>query len=106
VAIIATEKTRTAKPAVRATGLQDLFLRGLEGRRLRLVITDGSSRLRAALGLVWPQVPRQRCWAHKLRNVADKVPQKEGSCVRETAAMYQATSLPEAQRSFRRWARR
>jgi len=60
--------------------------------------------LRAALGLVWPQVPRQRCWAHKLRNIADKVPQKEGSCVREAAAMYQASSRREAQRSIRRWA--
>jgi putative transposase len=86
--------------------LQGLFLRGLEGRRLRLVITDGASGLRAALGLVWPQVPLQRCWAHKLRNIADKVAQKEGSCVREAAAMYQASSRPEAQRSFRRWARK
>lgn len=86
--------------------LQGLFLRGLEGCRLRLVITDGSSGLRAALGLVWPQVPLQRCWAHKLRNIADKVPQKEGSCVREAAAMYRASSRREAQRSFRRWARK
>ena len=60
--------------------------------------------MRAALGLVWPQVPLQRCWAHKLRNIADKVPEKEGSCVREAAAMYQASSRREAQRSIRRWA--
>jgi putative transposase len=84
--------------------LQGLFLRGLEGRRLRLVVTDGSSGLRAALGLVWPQVPRQRCWAHKLRNIGDKVPRKEGSCVREAAAMYRAASRQQAQGSFRRWA--
>ena len=38
--------------------LQGIFLRGLEGRRLRLVITDGSVGLQAALALVWPQVPR------------------------------------------------
>jgi putative transposase len=86
--------------------LQRLFLQGLEGRRLQLVITDGSSGLRVALGLVWPQVPVQRCWAHKLRNIGDKVPRKEGSCVREAAAMYRASSRPEAQRSFRRWARK
>ena len=86
--------------------LQRLFLQGLEGRRLQLVVTDGSSGLRAALGLVWPQVPLQRCWAHKLRNIGDKVPRKEGSCVREAAAMYRAASRPEAQRSFRRWARK
>ncbi|MBZ5562864.1 MAG: transposase, partial [Acidobacteriia bacterium] len=31
---------------------------------------------------------------------------KEGSCVREAAAMYRASSRREAQRSFRRWARK
>ena len=84
--------------------LQGMFLRGLEGRHLRLVITDGSAGLQAALALVWPQVPRQRCWAHKLRNIADKVPKKEGSCVREAAALYQAPNRRQAQRSFQRWA--
>lgn len=84
--------------------LQDFFLRGLEGRPLRLVITDGSTGLAAALGLVYPQVPQQRCWAHKLRNIADKLPKKEGSCVREAAAIYQAASRREARRGFRRWA--
>jgi len=86
--------------------LQGMFLRGLEGRGLRLVVVDGSKGLRAALALVWPQVPLQRCWAHKLRNIADKVPNKEGSCVREAAAMYQAPSRHTAQRIFQRWARK
>jgi putative transposase len=84
--------------------LQDLFLRGFEGRHLRLITTDGSSGLKAALGLVYPQVPQQRCWAHKLRNIADKVPKKEGSCVREAAAIYQAGSRREALCAYRRWA--
>ncbi len=86
------------------TFLQDFFLRGLQGRHLRLIITDGSTGLAAALGLVYPQVPQQRCWAHKLRNIADKVPKKEGSCVREAAAIYQAASRSGAIRGFRRWA--
>lgn len=86
--------------------LQGMFLRGLEGRGLRLVVVDGSKGLRAALALVWPHVPLQRCWAHKLRNIADKVPKKEGSCVREAAAMYQAPSRHTAQRIFQRWARK
>ena len=86
--------------------LQGMFLRGLEGRGLRLVVVDGSKGLRAALALVWPQVPLQRCWAHKLRNIADKVPNKEGSCVREAAALYQAPSRHAAQRIFQRWARK
>lgn len=84
--------------------LQDFFLRGFEGRHLRLITTDGSTGLKAALELVYPQVPQQRCWAHKLRNIADKVPKKQGSCVREAAAIYRAASRRQALRVSRAWA--
>jgi putative transposase len=90
--------------AVWTAFLQDLFLRGLEGRHLRLITTDGSTGVKAALQLVYPRVPQQRCWAHKLRNLADKVPKKEGSCVREAAAIYQAAHRGEALRAYRAWA--
>lgn len=86
--------------------LQDLYLRGLSGSLLRLVVTDGSTGLAAALGLVYPQVRVQRCWAHKLRNIADKIPKKEGSCVGQAAAIYAAKNRGQAQRVFRRWAAR
>jgi putative transposase len=86
--------------------LQDLYLRGLEGHALRLVISDGSPGLRAALGLVYPRVAVQLCWAHKLRNVADKVRRREGSCVAQAAAIYRARSRGQAQQAFRRWAAR
>ncbi len=71
-----------------------------------LITTDGSTGLRAALGLVYPQPRMQLCWAHKLRNIADKVPKKEGSCVREAAAIYRASSRRKAKQAFRRWAER
>jgi putative DNA primase/helicase len=51
--------------------LSQLRERGLLGKQLRLVATDGGSGLHAALQTVYPYVPRQRCWAHKLRNVAN-----------------------------------
>lgn len=86
--------------------LQGLYQRGLVGRRLRLVITDGSTGLAAAVGLVYPQACVQRCWAHKLRNIADKVPRKEGSCVAQAAAIYRAANRRLAERAFRRWAAR
>lgn len=86
--------------------LQELYLRGLAGARLRLVITDGSTGLSAAVGLVYPQARVQRCWAHKLRNIADKVPKKEGSCVAQAAAIYRAANRGQAERAFRRWALR
>ena len=86
--------------------LQGLYQRGLVGRRLRLVITDGSTGLAAAVGLVYPQAGVQRCWAHKLRNIADKVRRKEGSCVAQAAAIYRAANRRRAVRAFRRWAKR
>ena len=83
--------------------LQNLYLRGLEGRNLKLITTDGSTGLAAALPLAFPCVPVQLCWAHKMRNIADKVPRKEGSCVAAASAIYRAKNKNQAQRAFRRW---
>jgi putative transposase len=83
--------------------LQDLFLRGLEGKALQLIVSDGGKGLQAALPLVFPSVPVQRCWAHKLRNIADKVSRQEGPCVAEASAIYRASSRSAAQRAFQQW---
>ena len=83
--------------------LQCLFLRGLEGKNLRLIVSDGGQGLRAALPLVFPRIAVQLCWAHKLRNLADKVRRREGSCVAQAAGMYRAKSKSQAQRAFRQW---
>lgn len=48
--------------------LNDLFRRGLEGKNLKLIITDGSKGLINAVELVYPYARHQRCWVHKLRN--------------------------------------
>jgi putative transposase len=53
--------------------LRDLYGRGLEGRGCELITTDGGNGLRNALEVVYPRIPRQHCWAHKTRNVLDKV---------------------------------
>src|SRR3984893_14478716 len=79
--------------------LQDLYLRGLEGKALQLIVSDGGKGLQAALPLIFPHVPVQRCWAHKLRNIADKVSRQEGSCVGQAYAMYRAPSRS----AFRDW---
>jgi putative transposase len=83
--------------------LQGLFLRGLEGRNLQLIVTDGGTGLRAALPLVFPNVPVQLCWAHKMRNVANKVSRQEGLCVAEASAIYRADSKEQALAAFRHW---
>jgi putative transposase len=53
--------------------LRDLHERGLEGKLCELVTTDGGNGLRNALEVVYPRIARQHCWAHKTRNVLDKV---------------------------------
>ena len=53
--------------------LRDLYGRGLEGKRCELITTDGGHGLRNALEVVYPRIARQHCWAHKMRNVLDKV---------------------------------
>ena len=85
--------------------LTNLAQRGLEGRSLRLVVTDGCLGSRRALEVVYPYVPRQRCWAHKLRNVAAKVPRKaQAECLKGAKRIYLAATRREAIRSYWAWA--
>src|SRR4030066_1233247 len=53
--------------------LRDLYERGLEGKLCEMITTDGGNGLRDALKVAYPRIPRQHCWAHKTRNVLDKV---------------------------------
>lgn len=86
--------------------LRDLYERGLWGMSLRLVITDGCPGLHRALDTVYPYTPRQRCWAHKLRNVASKLPRKhQEECLKEARGIYQAKNRREAVSCFRAWSR-
>jgi len=53
------------------------FIRNMQSRGLQtpvLVATDGAPGLVRAVEEAWPQSLRQRCLAHKIRNVIDKVP--------------------------------
>lgn len=85
--------------------LRDLYERGLEGKPLALVVTDGNPGLHRALDTVYPYVPRQRCWVHKLRNVAVKLPRKvQEPCLRGAKPIYQATTRQQAVARFREWA--
>ena len=53
--------------------LTDLYRRGLTGEGLEMICADGGQGLVAALPTVYPGIPLQRCWAHKIRNILDKV---------------------------------
>lgn len=85
--------------------LRDLYERGLKGQGLQLITTDGCPGLHRGLDTVYPYVPRQRCWAHKLRNVAAKLPRRhQEACLRQAKEIYQAPTPREAVRHFREWA--
>jgi transposase-like protein len=86
--------------------LRDLYQRGLEGQHLRLIAIDGNPGLRKALVTVYPYVPVQRCWVHKLRNVAAKLPRSvQQECSRGLRAVYLAATHREARTRFRVWAK-
>jgi putative transposase len=63
--------------------LRDLYQRGLKGSCCDLIATDGGTGLHAALQIVYPKLLLQRCWAHKTRNVLDKVKKKDQAAVKK-----------------------
>lgn len=87
--------------------LSQLRERGVRGQKLKLVATDGCKGLHSALDLVYPYVPRQHCWVHKMRNVANllKKSQRE-ECLAGARLLYQAPTKQGATKAYWKWARR
>jgi len=84
--------------------VNSLYQRGLKGDNLKLIATDGSKGLHSAIGIVYPHVPLQRCWAHKLRNVSNylkKIHQDE--CIDDARGIYLAQSKHHALSVFKAW---
>lgn len=87
--------------------LNSLRERGLLGRRLKLIVTDGCKGLHAALDTVYPYVPRQHCWVHKLRNVANLLKRsQQEECLEGARAIYRAETRRSAIQAYWAWARR
>lgn len=59
--------------------LASLYRRGLAGEGLEMICVDGGNSLLAALPFVHPAIPVRRCWAHKTRNVLNKLRTKAGA---------------------------
>jgi putative transposase len=87
--------------------LSQLRERGLQGQQLRLIATDGCAGLHAALETAYPYIKRQRCWAHKLRNVANLLKRsQQQECLAEAKLIYEAETRLEATRRFWAWVRK
>jgi putative transposase len=80
--------------------LHDLYRRGLTGEGLKVVTIDGCPGLAGALQVVYPRIPLQRCWAHKVRNILDKVRKADWEAVkRSLRRIYQARNRMNALRA-------
>lgn len=87
--------------------LNDLYRRGLEGKNIKLITVDGQKGLLSAIDEVYPFIPIQRCWAHKLRNVVGYLSRKkQKECSSEAAAIYNAATRSEATKQFKLWKRK
>jgi transposase-like protein len=85
--------------------LNDLYERGLSGERVKLIVADGGAGLLAALPLVYPQIPLQRCWAHKIRNILDKSKKKDRESMKaDLHKIIYAENKTQARKAARRFA--
>src|SRR3989339_104874 len=86
--------------------LNGLYYRGLEGKKLKLAAVDGNKGLSNAVRWIYPHSELQRCWAHKLRNVACRLTRKiKVDCLKEARKIYQAESYNKVLFLFKEWAK-
>ena len=89
------------------TFLADLYRRGLNEEGVEMIIVDGGKGLMSALPLVYPHIPLQRCWAHKVRNVLNYVRKEDYAAIkRSLEAISHAQGIKEAQGALRRFKER
>jgi len=93
------------------TFLADLYRRGLDAgggplakEGVEMIIVDGGKGLMSALPLVYPRIPVQRCWAHKVRNVLNYVRKGDYETVKhDLRAISHAQGNRQAQTALRRF---
>ena len=87
--------------------LDDLYKCGLTGQGLDLICVDGGKGLIAALPTVYDKIPVQRCWAHKIRNILNKVRKADQPAVKAGLHdVMNADAAPKARSAARRFAER
>ena len=81
-----------------------LTRRGLTGKGTEVISVDGGSGLISAVRSVYPLIPLKRCWAHKMRNILDKVRKADTEEVKKgLVKVYGAKNLREARSAAKRW---
>ena len=78
--------------------------RGLLGKKLKIIITDGNPALLKAIKTIYPFTKGQRCIAHKMRNVAVKIKKmNRPRCLKEAKLIFASDIRKESVKRFRTW---
>ena len=82
----------------------DIKSRGLEGKKIKLITTDGNPALLKAIRDIYPFLTVPRCIVHKLRNVSVKLKRVHlKPCMAEAKSIFNAQSRREAIKRFKAW---
>jgi len=85
--------------------LNDLYRRGLHGKHLKLIASDGAKGIRAAISMVYPYAKWQLCYTHKLRNLSKNIRYKQKhrrKIMPQASYVYKAQAKREALKRFDR----
>jgi len=86
--------------------LNDLYRRGLEGKQLKLIASDGAKGIRAAINIVYPYAKWQLCYVHKLRNLNKHIRHKINNrpkMMRQVRAIYDSKNRQQAIERFEKF---
>jgi len=89
--------------------LNDLYRRGLEGKNLKLIASDGAKGIKAAIQMVYPYSQWQLCYTHKLRNLSKNIRQKikhRKKMMLQARSIYKAKSKRQAIKRYYRFSKR
>ena len=89
--------------------LNDLYRRGLEGKNLKLIASDGARGIKAAINMVYPYAQWQLCYTHKLRNLSKNIRQKiknRKKMMQQARVIYKAKSKRQAIKRYYRFCQR
>ena len=85
--------------------LSDLERRGLReenpwSQRLEMIVSDGDQGLLAALYMVYPSVPKQRCIFHKIQDITDHLIDKDHreAILQGASGIYRGLTTPDQAR--------
>ena len=86
--------------------LNDLYRRGLKGRHLKLIASDGAKGIHAAINMVYPYARWQLCYVHKLRNLVKHIRYKQRhrrKMMRQVKTIYDSNTKRKAVERFEKF---